>query len=176
MEDGVLERMGRPHTGADIRRAYGEVRRAGAFAVNMDLIAGLPGDTPEGFARSLSEVLSMGPENVTVHTLALKKGSRLTEEGISLPSAEQVEQMLDRAWDVLREAGYAPYYLYRQKYMSGSFENVGWAKSGCASLYNIAMMEELHTILALGGGGVTKLVWPESGKIKRVANPKYPQE
>ncbi|MCI5705408.1 coproporphyrinogen dehydrogenase HemZ [Candidatus Pseudoscillospira sp. SGI.172] len=176
MEDGVLERMGRPHTGADIRRAYGEVRRAGAFAVNMDLIAGLPGDTPEGFARSLSEVLSMGPENVTVHTLALKKGSRLTEEGSSLPSAEQVEQMLDRAWDVLREAGYAPYYLYRQKYMSGSFENVGWAKSGCASLYNIAMMEELHTILALGGGGVTKLVWPESGKIKRVANPKYPQE
>lgn len=176
MEDGVLERMGRPHTGADIRRAYEQVRLAGRFAVNMDLIAGLPGDSPEGFARSLDGVLTMGPENITVHTLALKKGARLTEEGGALPSADQVEQMLDRAWETLRGQGYAPYYLYRQKYMSGSFENVGWAKSGYASLYNIAMMEELHTILALGGGGVTKLVWPESGKIERVANPKYPQE
>ncbi|MEA4955660.1 MAG: coproporphyrinogen dehydrogenase HemZ [Pseudoflavonifractor sp.] len=176
MEDEVLVRMGRPHTGADIRRAYEQVRQAGRFAVNMDLIAGLPGDSPEGFARSLDTVLTMEPENITVHTLALKKGARLMEEGGTLPSADQVEQMLDRAWETLRGHNYAPYYLYRQKYMSGSFENVGWTKSGYASLYNIAMMEELHTILALGGGGVTKLVWPESGKIERVANPKYPQE
>ena len=84
--------------------------------------------------------------------------------------------MLNDAWANLRSAGYAPYYLYRQKYMSGSFENVGWAKPGYASLYNIAMMEELHTILALGGGAVSKFVWPETGKIKRLANPKYPQE
>ena len=176
MEDAVFARMGRPHTGEDIRKAYGQVRSAGQFAVNMDLIAGLPGDSPVGFARSLEEVMALEPENITVHTLALKKGSRLMENPEELPTDEQVENMLNNAWTALRSAGYAPYYLYRQKYMSGSFENVGWAKPGYASLYNIAMMEELHTILALGGGGVTKLVWPGTGKIERVTNPKYPQE
>ena len=176
MDDEVLRRMGRPHTGADIRRAYGEVRAAGDFAVNMDLIAGLPGDSPEGFARSLRQVLDMAPENITVHTLALKKGSFLTEHPDELPTGSQVETMLDRAWAALREAGYAPYYLYRQKYMSGSFENVGWAKPGTESLYNIVMMEELHSVLALGGGGMTKLVDPAANKLIRYANPKYPKE
>ena len=184
MDDGVLERMGRPHSGEDIRRAYADVRRAGQFAVNMDLIAGLPGDSPEGFARSLREVMDLAPENITVHTLALKKGSQLmgddrtnvSRETFSLPSDEEVESMLNAAWTALREAGYAPYYLYRQKYMSGSFENVGWTKPGQESLYNIAMMEELQSILALGGGGVSKLYWPKTGKIERFANPKYPQE
>ena len=142
----------------------------------MDLIAGLPGDTPEGFAKSLREVMALEPENITVHTLALKKGAKLMESPDELPSDAAVEKMLDDAWASLRSAGYAPYYLYRQKYMSGSFENVGWTKPGYASLYNIAMMEELHTILALGGGGVTKLVEAVTGKIERLANPKYPQE
>ncbi len=176
MNDSVLEKMGRPHTAGDIRRAYGQVRSAGKFAVNMDLIAGLPGDSPAGFAASLGEVMDLGPENITVHTLALKKGSRLMEHPEELPGDGEVEVMLNAAWEALRGAGYVPYYLYRQKYMSGSFENVGWAKPGYASLYNIAMMEELHTILALGGGGVTKQVWPGTGKIERIANPKYPQE
>lgn len=176
MDDRVLERMGRPHSGEDIRRAYDQVRAAGSFAVNMDLIAGLPGDTPEGFARSLREVMALGPENITVHTLCLKKGSRLMENPEALPADGEVENMLNAAWEALREAGYDPYYLYRQKYMSGSFENVGWTKPGFESLYNIAMMEELHSILALGGGGVTKLFWPKTGKIERFANPKYPQE
>ncbi len=176
MDDKVLKQMGRPHTGADIRRAYEQVRAAGAFAVNMDLIAGLPGDSPEGFARSLHEVIDMAPENITVHTLALKKGSRLTENPQALPSDAQVETMLDGAWAALRAAGYAPYYLYRQKYMSGSFENVGWAKPGTESLYNIVMMEELHSILALGGGAVTKLIDPATGKLTRYSNPKYPKE
>ena len=176
MDDEVLRRMGRPHTGEDIHRAYDQVRTAGDFAVNMDLIAGLPGDTAEGFAKSLAEVMALGPENITVHTLALKKGAKLMEGPEGLPSDAAVEQMLDGAWAALRGAGYAPYYLYRQKYMSGSFENVGWTRPGYASLYNIAMMEELHTILALGGGGVTKLVDPATGKLERLANPKYPQE
>ena len=176
MNDSVLEKMGRPHTARDIRRAYEQVRNAGKFAVNMDLIAGLPGDSPAGFAASLGEVMELGPENITVHTLALKKGSRLMEHPEELPGDGEVEDMLNAAWEALRRAGYVPYYLYRQKYMSGSFENVGWAKPGYASLYNIAMMEELHTILALGGGGVTKQVWPGTGKIERIANPKYPQE
>ncbi len=176
MNDAVLERMDRPHSGEDIRRAYADVRRAGDFAVNMDLIAGLPGDSPEGFARSLREVLKMGPENITVHTLALKKGSQLMEHPEALPSDGEVAAMLDAAWEALRQVGYVPYYLYRQKYMSGSFENVGWTKPEFESLYNIAMMEELHSIIALGGGGVTKLFWPKTGKIERFANPKYPQE
>ncbi len=176
MSDAVLARLGRIHSTGDLRRAYAQVRQTGSFLVNMDLIAGLPGDTPAGFARSLEEVLALNPENITVHTLALKKGSRLMEQGSGLPSAQEVEEMLNSAWDTLRRAGQRPYYLYRQKYMSGSFENVGWTKPGCANLYNIAMMEELHTVLALGGGGVSKLVWPKSGKIERIANPKYPQE
>ena len=107
---------------------------------------------------------------------ALERIARLMEHPEELPGDGEVEVMLNAAWETLRGAGYVPYYLYRQKYMSGSFENVGWAKPGYASLYNIAMMEELHTILALGGGGVTKQVWPGTGKIERIANPKYPQE
>ena len=180
MQDAVLAAMGRAHTAADILRAFELVRAAGFPCVNMDLIAGLPQDTPEGFRASLDQVLSLGPENITVHTLALKKGSRLmdgaSEAGPALPSAEDVDAMLSYAWSALRAHGQSPYYLYRQKYMSGSFENVGWTRPGWESLYNICMMEELHTILSLGGGGVTKLVHPVTGRIERIANPKYPHE
>ena len=180
MQDAVLTAMGRAHTAADILRSFELVRASGIPCVNMDLIAGLPQDTPEGFRASLDQVLALGPENVTVHTLALKKGSRLmgdgTGEGPVLPAAEDVDAMLSYAWEPLRAHGQAPYYLYRQKYMSGSFENVGWARPGWESLYNICMMEELHTILSLGGGGVTKLVHPRTGRIERIANPKYPHE
>ena len=176
MEDHVLQAMGRAHTAAQIGEAMALAGKRFGGLVNMDLIAGLPADSLEGFGRTLERVLAMGPENITVHTLSLKKGSRMTEQGGGLPDPASVEAMLALAAERLRGAGYAPYYLYRQKYMSGSFENVGWAKPGYASLYNIAMMEELHTILALGGGGVTKQVWPGTGKIERIANPKYPQE
>ena len=176
MSDAVLAAMGRAHRAEDILRAYALVRESGIDCVNMDLIAGLPGDTAEGFAASLDQVLALGPENVTVHTLALKKGSRLMEQGGALPSDGAVAAMLDYAWSTLRAAGQIPYYLYRQKYMSGSFENVGWCRPGTESLYNICMMEELHTIVSLGGGGVTKLVDPATGHIDRLANAKYPQE
>lgn len=176
MHDHVLTAMGRAHSAADILTAYNLVRQSGLPCVNMDLIAGLPADSVEGFCSSLDQVLALAPENITVHTLALKKGSRLLTEGGGVPPAEMVADMLDYAWTALRQAGYVPYYLYRQKYMSGSFENVGWAKPGFESLYNIAMMEELHTVLALGGGGVTKLVDTDRGKIERMADPKYPYE
>ena len=176
MSDEVLAAMGRSHTAADIRRAMADVRAAGFGVVNMDLIAGLPRDSAAGFAASLEEVLSLAPENITVHTLALKKGSRLMADPEALPSAGAVSAMLDGADEALRGAGYVPYYLYRQKYMSGSFENVGWCRPGTENLYNIAMMEELHTVLALGGGGMTKLVDPDSGRILRIPNAKYPYE
>lgn len=176
MEPHVLAAIGRSHTPEDILRAWDLVRRAGFPYVNMDLIAGLPADTAAGFRRSLDAVAELGPENITVHTLALKKGARLMTEGGGVPAAEEVSEMLDYAWARLRELGYLPYYLYRQKYMSGGFENVGWCRPGAESIYNICMMEELHSILSLGSGGVTKLIDPAAGSLQRISNPKYPKE
>ena len=181
MEDGVLKAIGRAHTAGQIEEAMALAGERFGGLVNMDLIAGLPTDTVEGFGRTLNRVLAMTPANVTVHTLALKKGSRLTEEGPSeaggaLCAPEEVEAMLALAGSRLRGAGYVPYYLYRQKYMSGSFENVGWAKPGAACAYNIVMMEELQSVLSLGAGGITKLVDPERRKIVRLNNPKYAKE
>ena len=174
MDDRVLAAIGRRHTADDIRRAMREVMAAGFPHVNMDLIAGLPEDTPEGFRRSLDEVLSMGADNITVHTLSLKKGSRITLEGSRIPSADEVAEMLDYADTTLRKHGFEPYYLYREKYMSGSFENVGWTRPGGEGLYNIYIMEELHSILSLGAGGSTKMVG--GGLIRRAFNAKYPRE
>ena len=176
MRDEVLRAMGRSHSAADILTAYSIVRESGIPIVNMDLIAGLPKDTVQGFRYTLDTVLGLDPENVTVHTLALKKGSKLIMERQGLPSGEETSAMLDYAWQALRQAGQEPYYLYRQKYMSGALENIGWCKPGTEGLYNICIMEELHSILALGAGGSTKLTNPETGKIVRLTNPKYPQQ
>ena len=176
MEDEVLCAMGRAHTAEDIKTAYRIVRDSRLPAVNMDLIAGLPRDTVEGFRYTLDAVLAMDPENITVHTLALKKGSRLMMERQGLPSGEETARMLDYAWETLDRGGYRPYYLYRQKYMSGALENIGWCKPGFEGLYNVCIMEELHSIVALGAGGSTKLTDPDTGKIVRITNPKYPYE
>lgn len=176
MSDRVLEAIGRRHTAADVMEAAALVRAAGFDGMNMDLIAGLPADSPAGFSDTLDKVLALSPENVTVHTLSLKRGTRITLEGTEIPAGTEVADMLDTAEARLRSAGYVPYYLYRQKYMSGGFENVGWCLPGHEGLYNICIMEELCTILALGGGGVTKLVAPESGRIERIFNAKYPYE
>ena len=176
MEDHVLRAIGRRHTAGDIQRAMELVAACDFPHVNMDLIAGLPEDSPEGFRRSLDRCLAFGTDNVTVHTLALKKGSRILLEGLSIPGPEAVRQMLDYAAPVLRQGGYRPYYLYRQKYMSGSFENIGWAKSDAACWYNIYIMSELCSILSFGAGGSTKMVEPGTNHIQRVFNLKYPKE
>ncbi len=176
MSDRVLDAIGRRHSAADIVEALGKVRTVGGFAVNMDLIAGLPADSFEGFADTLDKVLALAPENITVHTLSLKKGSRITVEGAALPPAEEVGRMLDLAGEKLRAAGYAPYYLYRQKFMSGGFENLGWARPGTENAYNICIMEELCSILAMGAGGSTKLVRTDGGRNLRLMAPKYPLE
>ena len=176
MDDRVLAAIGRRHSGDDIRKAMELVNAAGFPHVNMDLIAGLPEDTPESFRRTLDEVVAFGTDNITIHTLSLKKGSRITLEGTRIPTEEEVAAMLDYAAPALGGAGFAPYYLYRQKYMSGSFENVGWCRPGGTGWYNIYIMEELHTILSLGAGGSTKMVDQPRNRIERVFNLKFPQE
>ena len=186
MDDAVLAAIGRRHTAEDVRRAMALVRDAGFEHVNMDLIAGLSADTPERFARSLDECLALGADNITIHTLSRKKGSRITLEQSTqdvpdeknVPDGAAVARMLDYAGEALRKHGYAPYYLYRQKYMSGGFENVGWTLPGAACLYNIYIMEELHGILSLGAGGSTKMVGGTEAApvIRRAFNAKYPKE
>ena len=175
MEDHVLRACGRPHKAADVVRAYREAEQAGFKAINMDLIAGLPADCLDGFRRSLDSVAALNPANITVHTLALKKGADLFERRENLPSAEEVTAMVAYANETLAALGYKPYYLYRQKYMSGSFENVGWSRDNLDCLYNIYMMEEVHTILSLGGGGMNKVNFPD-GSLKRFHNPKFPEQ
>lgn len=175
MIDAVLRASARPHTAGDVLRAYGEAERAGFKAINMDLIAGLPGDTPEGFRHSLDTVAALNPANITVHTLALKKDADLFQKRENLPSAQDVTEMVAYAEEKLRALGYKPYYLYRQKYMSGSFENVGWSRDGSDCLYNIYMMEEVHTIVSVGGGSISKVNLPD-GKLVRFPNPKFPEQ
>ena len=176
LDDRVLQAIGRRHTAADILAAMELATSMGFPHVNMDLIAGLPADTPEGFRNTLDQCVKSGADNITVHTLALKKGSRILLEGQPIPSAEAVGEMLDYSISALRSADFHPYYLYRQKYMSGSFENIGWCISGAEGLYNIYIMEELHSILSLGAGGSTKMVDPAAGRIERVFHAKYPNE
>jgi len=176
MDDRVLELIGRRHTAADIVSALEKARAVGGFDVNMDLIAGLPGDSAAGFRETLEKVLTLGAENITVHTLSLKKGSRITLDQTPIPGAREVAAMLDYASRRLTAAGYAPYYLYRQKFMSGGFENVGWARDGRVNLYNICIMEELRSILAMGGGGSSKLIRTDGGRNIRLMAPKYPLE
>ncbi|NLV49903.1 MAG: coproporphyrinogen dehydrogenase HemZ [Clostridiales bacterium] len=176
MSDDVLRAVGRRHTAADVRESIELARSIAAWSINMDLIAGLPSDTPDGFKKSLDEVLAFTPENITIHTLALKRGSRLNLEKTPLPGSDEVSQMLSYAHSRLFGSSYSPYYLYRQKYTAGGLENTGWTKPGFACLYNICMMEELHSIISMGAGGVTKLKNASSGKITRLVNKKYPEE
>ena len=175
MIDSVLRACGRPHTAEDVLEAYRWAEKAGFADINMDLIAGLPTDDFAGFKHSLDTVAALRPANITVHTLALKKGADLFEKRDNLSETDAVARMVDYANETLRTLGYKPYYLYRQKYMSGSFENVGWSRDGRDCLYNIYMMEELHTILSLGGGGMNKVNLPD-GRLERFHNPKFPEQ
>ena len=175
MVDPVLQACGRPHTADHVLQAYQWAKDAGFTDINMDLIAGLPTDNFDGFRHSLDTVAALSPANITVHTLALKKGADLFDNRKGLSTAQEVTRMVDYATQTLRSLSYKPYYLYRQKYMSGSFENVGWSKNGQDCLYNIYMMEELHTILSLGGGGMNKVNLPD-GTLQRFHNPKFPEQ
>ena len=174
--DQVLKNIGRKHTARDILDCFAAARRAGHGNINMDLIAGLPGDTVEEFRKSLKTAISLEPENITVHTLTLKRASNLVVEHRAA-AYDDVARMLESC-ALLEQAGYVPYYLYRQKGTLQNMENIGWCKPGYEGLYNIYIMEEVHTILSAGAGGSTKLVQPgvRHARIERIFNYKYPTE
>ena len=173
--DEVLRRIGRRHTAQDIVDCYRTARALGHTDINMDLIAGLPGDTVESFEHSLRKAIELDPENITVHTLTLKRASRIIIEGQQDDYAD-VAEMIRLATDLLTAAGYRPYYLYRQKNTLQNLENVGWCKPGHEGYYNVYIMEEVHTILSAGAGGSTKLVQPGGEAMQRIFNFKYPTE
>lgn len=176
LDDRVLRTVGRKHTAEDFFRAYSLAKEFPFTAVNVDLIAGLTGDTPESFQKTLDRVIALEPENITVHALTMKRAADMIgEKGERLGGPSQVGRMVDHSQRTLDRAGYRPYYLYRQKSTVDSLENVGFCRGDTLCLYNIYIMDETHTILSAGGGGVTKVVLP-GNRIERIFNFKYPYE
>ena len=173
--DGVLEQIGRKHTSQQTLDAFALARELGFDNINMDLIAGLTTDTPESFYRTIDVVRRLDPESVTVHTLAVKRSARLSAHD-AVREQEYTALMLDYAAKELSAGGYEPYYLYRQSKMLSNLENIGWAKPGFYSPYNVYIMEETHSVLACGAGAVTKLRDTSSDWIERIFNFKYPYE
>jgi oxygen-independent coproporphyrinogen-3 oxidase len=172
MNDETLARIGRDHTAEDVRRAFRLAREAGVPRVNADLIAGLPGEDAADFERSLRAVLEFAPENVTIHALAVKRAARFKERDAEYgyARAETAAEMLRLAAAALAEAAYAPYYLYRQKQTVGNLENAGYARDGKLGLYNVRIMEERQTIVALGAGASSKLYVPSENRLTRAFN------
>lgn len=178
MNPETLKIIGRNHTPDEIRRAVFLARECGIECVNMDIIAGLPGETVDMFKYTVEEVEKLKPENTTVHTMSIKRSSKLNETlgDYSLTEGADVSEMVNFAMDAITSEGKNPYYLYRQKNMLGNLENVGYAMPGFESLYNIYIMEEVQTIISLGCGGVTKTVDRKTDRIERIFNVKEPKD
>lgn len=178
LNDDVLNIIGRHHSAQDTLDAFYLARECGFDNINMDLIAGLMGDCYQSFVTTLDKIRQLSPESITIHTLALKRSSTLNTENIDINIGikNETTDMLDYSQNVLLSDGFVPYYLYRQSRMAGNLENVGWSKKGYESLYNVYVMDETHTILACGAGGVTKLKDYSSNKLERIFNFKYPYE
>ncbi len=178
VNDNVLREIGRKHTAEQFYKAFELARKCGFDNINTDLIAGLPTDTFESFKESLDSIRSLSPECVTVHTLCMKRASTLTNQGVTLnkEDAVQARKMLEYTQSILTADEYIPYYMYRQSRMVGNLENVGWSKKCYESLYNVYVMDETHTILACGSGGVTKLKNNDKDYLERIFNFKYPYE
>lgn len=172
MKQKTLELIGRKHTVEETASAFEMALDSGISSINADLIAGLPEESFEDFKDSLDKVIAYGPDNITLHTLAVKRASRLKEmdEEFNYKDEELREQMLIYASDALRNAGYRPYYLYRQKHTSGNTENIGYCRNDAVSVYNIRIMEEAQSILAMGAGGISKVFFPAENRLERVAN------
>lgn len=178
VNDEVLKTIGRKHTAQQFFDAFELARKCGFDNINTDLIAGLPTDTPESFKNSLDSIVRLNAECITVHTLCMKRASRLTTEGVTLDlqQVRDAREMLAYTQNILGQNEYIPYYMYRQSRMVGNLENVGWSKRGFESLYNVYVMDETHTILACGSGGVTKLKRNNPDYLERIFNFKYPYE
>ena len=176
--DEVLKSIGRRHTVEQVYDAFNLARSAGFNNINTDLIAGLNSDTPDSFKKSVDSALSLAPESITVHNLALKSGAYLCTENefFDLTKRNATRAMIDYSFDKMTASGYNPYYMYRQSKSLGNLENVGYAKPGFECLYNVFMMDETHTVLAAGAGAVTKLKNYETSHISRIYNYKYPYE
>ena len=172
MKDETLKLIGRDHSAGDIREAYGMAARAGFSVINADLIAGLPGEDEKDFEKSLREIIDLGANNITIHTLSVKRGSRLRESDPDYyrKNTKTVSDMLDISGDILSDSGFRPYYIYRQKHQIAALENVGWCRPGSHSIYNVRIMEDRQTIIGLGAGAVGKVYFPEQDRIERIAN------
>ncbi len=168
--DSTLKAIGRAHTAAQTEAAYAAAREYG-FDINIDLIAGLAEESVKDFGNSLEKAVTLNPENITVHTLSLKSGAKL-KENVKRLNVSGIGEMVALSRERLTEAGYAPYYLYRQKYQAGGCENVGWCKPGKACLYNIGVMEELTDNIAVGANAISKKLFGEDNRIERYATPK----
>ena len=175
MDDEVLAAIGRKHTAEDVKNAFALAKTFGFDSINMDLISGLPGDNMEKFRKTIAEVIAMNPDNITLHTLTVKHGANLAPMAQSVFAAT-ADAMNEYAYGEFAKAGYFPYYLYRQKGTVDNLENVGFCKPGKEGIYNIFIMDETHTVLSAGAGGVTKLKAPYDKKIERIFNFKYPYE
>lgn len=179
LNDKVLENIGRKHSAQDVLDKFAMVRAMGSVEINMDLIAGLEGDSLESFKSTLDKVIELDPENVTVHSLALKRSAKLFREAETKDfhsDKKLAADMIDYSIRTLTSAGYEPYYLYRQSRMAGNLENTGWAKKTKACRYNIYTMDETHTVVACGAGGVSKIKDPYSERLERIFNFKYSYE
>ncbi len=174
MNDTTLKKIGRSHSVDMIYDTYNMAKKVGFDVINMDLIAGLPDETPKMFEKSLNDCIKLKPENITVHSLCIKRAARFRHTENELAKSEDMNKMLSFTQKRMKEEGYIPYYMYRQKNSSGNLENVGYAKDGTMSVYNVNIMEEKQTIIALGGGGSTKVIL--GGRIERVFNFKDPLE
>ena len=172
MKDRTLRLIGRDHNAADIREGFRLARETGFDVINADLIAGLPEENLDDFRASLSEMIELGAENITIHTLSVKRGSRLKENDPAYyrKNAAIVSSMLDLSREMLSAAGYRPYYIYRQKHQIGALENVGWCLPGKHSIYNIRIMEDKQTVIGLGAGAVGKVYHPAEDRLERIAN------
>ena len=170
MNDRTLQVIGRAHTAQQVRDAYALAREENIRHINMDVIAGLPGESTADFAYTMEEALRLSPESLTVHTLAIKRSSRLHLENAPLPDSAMTADMVRMGLETARRLGMQPYYMYRQKYMAGNQENTGYALPGHACLYNVDIMEETSHILALGAGAISKRIYPEEGHIGRSPN------
>ncbi len=173
MKDETLKLIGRRHTVAQVEEAFGLAREEGFDNINMDIILGLPGETEEDVRHTVEEIKRLHPDSLTVHSLAIKRASKLNQwiEENGMETLHNTDATMEIASGAAADMGMQPYYLYRQKNMSGNFENVGYAEPGKYGIYNILIMEELQTIVALGAGSISKVVLPD-GRIERSDNVK----